>query len=70
VHKRVALSPVGRPLNKLKSVYELVIVIADAMHCHMEIANKCGILHRDISWNNVLFRRESGLVQGMLIDFD
>ncbi|KAJ2078150.1 hypothetical protein H4R24_004676 [Coemansia sp. RSA 988] len=70
VHKRVAVSPVGRPLNKLKSAYELVIVIADAMHCHSEITTKCKILHRDISWNNVLFRREAGSVQGMLIDFD
>ncbi|KAJ2797771.1 hypothetical protein H4R20_005069 [Coemansia guatemalensis] len=70
VHKRVVISPVGQPLNKLNSVYELVIVIADAMRCHAEIVSKCGVLHRDISWNNILFRREAESVQGMLIDFD
>ncbi|PIA19759.1 hypothetical protein COEREDRAFT_68597, partial [Coemansia reversa NRRL 1564] len=70
VHKRVATSPVGRPLNKLKSVYELIIVMADAMRCHSAIVEKCKILHRDISTNNVLFTREDGIVKGLLIDFD
>ncbi|KAJ2804797.1 hypothetical protein H4R20_002361 [Coemansia guatemalensis] len=70
VHKRVATSPVGRPLNKLKSVYELIIVMADAMRCHGTIVDECGILHRDISMNNVLFTEENGEVKGLLIDFD
>ncbi|KAJ2808818.1 hypothetical protein H4R20_000599 [Coemansia guatemalensis] len=70
VHKRVATSPVGKPLNKLKSVYELIIVMADAMRCHGAIVDECGILHRDISMNNILFTEENGKVKGLLFDFD
>ncbi|KAJ2659005.1 hypothetical protein IWW48_003714, partial [Coemansia sp. RSA 1200] len=70
-HKRIAMSPVGKPLRELASVHELVIVMADAMRCHDAILRHCDILHRDISPNNILFTRdETGMVQGMLIDFD
>ncbi|PIA12803.1 hypothetical protein COEREDRAFT_12157 [Coemansia reversa NRRL 1564] len=70
VHKRVATSPVRRPLNKLNSVYKLIIVMADAMQCHGTIVDKCKILHCDISMNNVLFMKEGEDVKGLLIDFD
>ncbi|KAJ1770461.1 hypothetical protein LPJ74_003196, partial [Coemansia sp. RSA 1843] len=53
------------------SVPEFIIVAADIMRCHWEIVERCDILHRDISVNNILVRRNSnGEARGMLIDFD
>ncbi|KAJ1675629.1 hypothetical protein EV182_000891 [Spiromyces aspiralis] len=70
-HRRIVMQPVGEPLWLVKSVPELIIVLRDAMRCHSAILNECSILHRDISTNNILVvRPESGLVRGMLIDFD
>ncbi|KAJ2778245.1 hypothetical protein H4R18_004721, partial [Coemansia javaensis] len=71
VHRRLAMSPVGEPLDWLNSAYELIIVMADAMHTHATILTKCGVLHRDISYNNVLTVRTKGqCVRGLLVDFD
>ncbi|KAI7827756.1 hypothetical protein BX661DRAFT_16800 [Kickxella alabastrina] len=59
------------PLDRLQSVPELIIAVADAMRAHRAIAEHCNILHRDISAGNFLFRRMmDGTVKGMLIDFD
>ncbi|KAJ1877836.1 hypothetical protein LPJ66_012018, partial [Kickxella alabastrina] len=70
-HKRIATSPIGMPLDELRSVPELIIAVADAMRTHRAIAEHCHILHRDISTGNFLFRRmDDGTVKGMLIDFD
>ncbi|KAJ1680396.1 Pre-mRNA-splicing factor 38A [Spiromyces aspiralis] len=70
-HRRIVMQPVGKPLRFVESVPELIIVLRDVMRCHGTILNECGILHRDISTNNILVvRPESGLVRGMLIDFD
>ncbi|KAJ1677479.1 hypothetical protein EV182_006087, partial [Spiromyces aspiralis] len=70
-HRRIVMGPVGEPLRLVKSVPELIIVLRDAMQCHGAILSECGILHRDISTNNILVvRPESGHVRGMLIDFD
>ncbi|KAJ2720442.1 hypothetical protein GGI07_004587 [Coemansia sp. Benny D115] len=46
--------------------------MADVMHVHGAIYDKAGILHRDISCNNVLFYRTNKhpYVRGLLIDFD
>ncbi|KAJ2762487.1 hypothetical protein H4S06_000636 [Coemansia sp. BCRC 34490] len=71
VHKRNFIQGVGKPIKYVRSVPELVIVAADVMRCHWELIDKCGVLHRDISVNNILVRRGSdGDARGMLIDFD
>ncbi|KAJ2359018.1 hypothetical protein IWW50_000276 [Coemansia erecta] len=70
VHRRMALQPVGQPLHTLKSPYELIVVLADAMDAHSKILQKCGYLHRDISTNNILVVQRDGRARGMLIDFD
>ncbi|KAJ2673454.1 hypothetical protein GGI25_004716 [Coemansia spiralis] len=71
LHVRYAMSPVGEPLETVRSVRELLIVLRDVMKCHFEIFTRCKILHRDISNNNILLVRDGNDdVHGLLIDFD
>ncbi|KAJ1854028.1 hypothetical protein LPJ76_004362 [Coemansia sp. RSA 638] len=70
VHRRLALQPLGRPLNTLKSPYELIIVLADVMVAHSAILKTSGYLHRDISTNNIMVVDNGERVHGLLIDFD
>ncbi|ORX66520.1 hypothetical protein DL89DRAFT_64546 [Linderina pennispora] len=70
-HKRLAMSPIGEPLETVESVHELIVVLGDALRCHSEVLRRCNILHRDISNNNILVVREEGKQpRGLLIDFD
>ncbi|ORX70296.1 hypothetical protein DL89DRAFT_267510 [Linderina pennispora] len=70
-HKRLAMSPIGESLSTVESVHEFIAVLGDAMRCHSELLNRCNILHRDISSNNILVVREEGKpARGLLIDFD
>ncbi|KAJ2075199.1 hypothetical protein GGH13_000785 [Coemansia sp. S155-1] len=62
---------IGEPLRTVKTAKEFVAVICDAMQCHYATVDKCKILHRDISDNNILVvRMKDGSVCGLLIDFD
>ncbi|KAJ2830149.1 hypothetical protein IWW50_000453 [Coemansia erecta] len=73
VHTRIATTPICQRLRDVRSVYELVIVVADAVKAHQAIHDRIDIdiLHRDISNNNIMFwRDDSGGVHGVLIDFD
>ncbi|KAI9469393.1 hypothetical protein BX667DRAFT_509517 [Coemansia mojavensis] len=73
VHRRIVTSPVGHDIKTVKNEEELVIVLAEAMHCHNRILNECGILHRDISTGNILVVRSDSApsgVHGLLIDLD
>ncbi|KAJ1727434.1 hypothetical protein LPJ72_005945, partial [Coemansia sp. Benny D160-2] len=69
-HKRLVMSPVGEPLKTAKSFDELIAVLADAMLCHDAVWRHCGILHRDISDNNILMVWQGERMRGLLIDFD
>ncbi|KAJ2809544.1 hypothetical protein H4R20_000046 [Coemansia guatemalensis] len=70
-HRRLVMSPIGEPLQSVSSVDELIVVAYDAMAAHAAILKRCSILHRDISINNILVRRNSSSsIGGMLIDFD
>ncbi|KAJ2706039.1 hypothetical protein FB645_001902 [Coemansia sp. IMI 203386] len=72
VHKRIAMTPIGKNLREVQCVDELIIAAADAMEVHSAISKGCQILHRDISSNNILIRRsnDTGRVNGILIDYD
>ncbi|KAJ1765630.1 hypothetical protein LPJ74_006276 [Coemansia sp. RSA 1843] len=70
VHKVICMKGVGKPLKELENVFEMICVMADAMECHWEIYQRCKILHRDISTNNILFSGRGSKIKGMLIDFD
>ncbi|KAJ2485003.1 hypothetical protein IWW37_006056, partial [Coemansia sp. RSA 2050] len=70
-HRRIVMTPIGEPLRSTRSVAEFVTVVCDAMRSHSAIVKHCGILHRDISDNNVLvYRANNGIARGVLIDFD
>ncbi|KAJ2121500.1 hypothetical protein IW147_004240, partial [Coemansia sp. RSA 720] len=70
IHRRIVMSPVGEPIHNLKSIDELIVVVGDVMAAHSAIAKRCGLLHRDLSVNNIMFHRDKNGVRGMLIDFD
>ncbi|KAJ2808699.1 hypothetical protein H4R20_000709 [Coemansia guatemalensis] len=72
LHRRMASGPVGTPLQSLRSEHDVVVVLADAMQSHAEILQHAGVLHRDVSLNNVMAVRSGthGRLRGMLIDFD
>ncbi|KAJ2515571.1 hypothetical protein H4217_005096 [Coemansia sp. RSA 1939] len=70
VHKRICTKGIGKPLKFANSGLEIICILADAMECHWEIYQRCGILHRDISTNNILFSGSGSRVKGMLVDFD
>ncbi|KAJ2654032.1 hypothetical protein IWW48_006338, partial [Coemansia sp. RSA 1200] len=56
-HRRIVMSPVGHSIKTVLNEKELIIVLAESMRCHSSILGRCGILHRDISTNNILVVR-------------
>ncbi|KAJ2801040.1 hypothetical protein H4R20_003832 [Coemansia guatemalensis] len=71
LHGRHTLAPIGMPLRTVTSAPELIRVLYDAMRAHSAISERCRILHRDISENNILaVQRDDGSIHGVLIDFD
>ncbi|KAJ2546741.1 hypothetical protein EV175_005489 [Coemansia sp. RSA 1933] len=70
VHKRICVHGIGKPLKLVDNVFELICVVADVMECHWNIYEHCGIFHRDISVNNIMFTGCGSNIKGMLIDFD
>ena len=67
----LAVSPVGRPLDKYKNVKELLCCFRDAIEAHQSLFIDGKILHRDISLNNIIITdpKADGF-SGMLIDLD
>ncbi|KAJ1870998.1 hypothetical protein LPJ57_005265, partial [Coemansia sp. RSA 486] len=71
VHRRIAMTPNCMPLQNIKSVDKLIVVVADVMIVHNAIAERCSILHRDISIYNIMYTSISDdIVRGVLVDFD
>ncbi|KAF9240282.1 hypothetical protein BU15DRAFT_61607 [Melanogaster broomeanus] len=74
----VSLSELKRPVKYFWGVHDFVRGLRGAIlaHAHvtsrkdMNILLKSGILHRDISENNVVLARRPGEERGYLIDFD
>ena len=68
----LAISPAGRALVEFKDVPELLTALRDAIKAHKSLYIDGGILHRDISENNIIItdpRKADGFA-GMLIDLD
>ncbi|KAJ2715801.1 hypothetical protein H4R19_001000 [Coemansia spiralis] len=69
-HMRMAITPIAEPLRNVRSVYELIIIFNDVVKA-IGALHDIGILHRDISLNNVMFvRSPDGRVHGVLLDMD
>ncbi|PPQ68018.1 hypothetical protein CVT24_002927 [Panaeolus cyanescens] len=71
---RIVLSEYGNSIEHLdgKTRLDVLIAIRDAIVGHQALWNN-GILHRDISTNNILYRKKNNddaLHRGVLIDFD
>ncbi|KAL4918925.1 hypothetical protein BDW62DRAFT_55592 [Aspergillus aurantiobrunneus] len=71
VHHCIVISPLGHPLSECRSDIELLTVIRDCIEAHESLFTKCSILHRDISYRNlVMVQNKDGQPEGCLIDFD
>ncbi|KAJ2157713.1 hypothetical protein GGF46_004316 [Coemansia sp. RSA 552] len=71
VHTRIAIAGINQPLDGVESAYEAILAVADAAYAHRELHDRQGVLHGDISSNNVMFVRDNdGRVVGRLIDLD
>ncbi|KAK0430247.1 hypothetical protein EV421DRAFT_2041947 [Armillaria borealis] len=67
---RITVSERLFPLDTLTDVKEIGQVFLDILQCHRWLFDHPKILHRDISMSNVMYRRRSGQVCGVLNDFD
>lgn len=70
----IVISPVGMPLHTFKTTLELLQVLRDAVIAHRSLYQDAGLLHRDVSANNIIIvdpQGETGDVsRGILIDLD
>ena len=68
----LVISPAGRALDDFKTIRELLTVLRDAIKAHRSLLCDGGILHRDISENNIIITdpKQADGFMGMLIDLD
>ncbi|KAJ2160586.1 hypothetical protein GGF46_002128 [Coemansia sp. RSA 552] len=71
-HHRIMMEPAGDHLQTVACEEELVIVLADAMRFHRAVYEECGILHGDLSVDNIVVVRQASQAapRGMLINFE
>jgi len=67
VHRRLILADYGTPIYKAGSRQALLGALADCIEGHESLRQKAGLLHRDISINNLMVGNDN---RGFLIDLD
>ncbi|KAJ3784987.1 hypothetical protein GGU10DRAFT_270293, partial [Lentinula aff. detonsa] len=67
---RVTILEKLHSLSELENVREFAQVFYDILQIHRWLYECAGILHRDLSIGNIMFRRIDGRVYGVLNDFD
>ncbi|KAK7442970.1 hypothetical protein VKT23_015914 [Stygiomarasmius scandens] len=67
---RITVQEVLQPITDLTDPEEIAQVFFDILQIHRWLVDHGKILHRDISLTNIMFRRISGNVYGVLNDFD
>ncbi|KIP07365.1 hypothetical protein PHLGIDRAFT_422003 [Phlebiopsis gigantea 11061_1 CR5-6] len=70
LHHRLVLKEVCRPLWTYTCTPELIIAVYHALLAHRGCFETAGVLHRDISHNNIMIDVASNEPRGMLVDFD
>ncbi|KAH8917615.1 hypothetical protein BT69DRAFT_1226588 [Atractiella rhizophila] len=76
VHYRLVLNKVGRSLNKFRSSYELVKGFSDAFeaswvgYSSLAAWDNLGMLHRDVSFGNIILGPVEEEPKGYLIDWE
>ncbi|KAF7308866.1 Protein kinase domain-containing protein [Mycena kentingensis (nom. inval.)] len=68
-HIRMLLTPVGADLAKFTSTRSLVATLSNAVN-HLIIAYEAGVLHRDVSPNNIMLVEGDPGRPGFLFDYD
>ncbi|KAG6221742.1 hypothetical protein E4U26_005784 [Claviceps purpurea] len=68
----LAVTPLGRPLDEFGSILELLECLRDTIKAHRSLYMESGVLHRDISINNIIVTEPAKAdgYKGMLIDLD
>ncbi|TFK82796.1 hypothetical protein K466DRAFT_499633, partial [Polyporus arcularius HHB13444] len=73
-HYRLLIKEVCRPLTDFQHFRELTTIMCDALTAHQDTWEKAGILHHDISPNNILIHEDGRGLEiercGMLCDWD
>jgi hypothetical protein len=67
VHRRIILRDYGTPIYEAGSREALLGALADCIEGHESLRRKAGLLHRDISLNNLMIGEDD---RGFLIDLD
>ncbi|KAI0665670.1 hypothetical protein C8Q78DRAFT_986039 [Trametes maxima] len=68
-HYRLVVKEVGKPLSEFKDGRELVFAMFCCLKAHAK-AYKAGIIHRDISFGNILLFPRKGAWVGLLNDWE
>ncbi|KAJ8127438.1 hypothetical protein O1611_g6198 [Lasiodiplodia mahajangana] len=68
----LVISPAGRIISQFETIKEMLESIRDAIRAHQSLYTLGGILHRDISSNNIIITNPETTdgFKGMLIDLD
>ncbi|KAH9008067.1 hypothetical protein EDB84DRAFT_1572373 [Lactarius hengduanensis] len=69
-HHQLILDDVGKKLEMFRCSRDMVRAIRAALIAHRDAYEKCGVLHRDISANNILLTECPRFEGGLLIDWD
>ncbi|KAI0685723.1 hypothetical protein BC835DRAFT_495574 [Cytidiella melzeri] len=75
VHCRLVFEQLARPLEAYRGSLDMIVVLLNALQGHEEAWTKAGVLHRDISVDNVMLvvdqdDKEDANVRGILNDWD
>ncbi|TFY76635.1 hypothetical protein EWM64_g7376 [Hericium alpestre] len=67
---RIMVCAYALPLSKIYTLKAFKKVFLDLIHCHYVVYEKAGILHRDLSVSNLMFRLSTRGPFGVLNDWD
>ncbi|THU81956.1 hypothetical protein K435DRAFT_844549 [Dendrothele bispora CBS 962.96] len=67
---RILVQDKLEPLTSLREEVHYAQVFCDVLQAHRWLYDRCRILHRDISMNNIMVRKVDGKIFGVLNDLD